>query len=95
MTLVVIRVVYSGEIPVSVTAPASFDGDTAAVRASDYVKKLLARDDTRRADRPRVEYHVLPVGDNSNTARFRSAPSMPIAHRPTIPALQIGQKWMR
>lgn len=89
MTLVVIRVVYTENIPVSVTVPMSFEGETAKVRAAAYVKELLARDDSRRTGESRSEYHVLPMGDMSNTARFWSAPAISIHRRVTMPQLHI------
>lgn len=85
MTLVVIRVVYSGNIPVSVTAPMSFEGETAKVRSASYVKELLARGSEPGS---RVEFHVLPVGDDSEAAQFRSAPAIPIQQRVTVPQLR-------
>ena len=72
MTLVVIRVVFADDIPISVSAPRKFEGETARTEASWYVRRLLNAGLRERQSNHRVEYHVLPVG---------SAECAPLKHK--------------
>jgi hypothetical protein len=98
MTLVVIRVVYADGIPVSVTAPQKFSGETARIEASSYVRRLLNAGLRERNKSHRVEYHVLPVGEpESMPAKLRGTPIpmttiASIQNRVTVPEIRLSLK---
>jgi hypothetical protein len=98
MTLVVIRVVYADDVPISVSAPRKFEGETARTEASWYVRRMLNAGLRERETNHRVEYYVLPVGDSEcPPARLKSmpVPKVPVAPivalhtRATVPEIRI------
>jgi hypothetical protein len=104
MTLVVIRVVYADDVPISVSAPRKFEGETARTEASWYVRRSLNVGLRERPSNHRVEYHVLPVGDGeSPPVRLKSmpVPKVPVnpivalQTRTTVPEIRISANTKR
>ena len=95
MTVVVIRVVYAQNIPVSVTTPKKCEGDTAMIEENRYIKKLLVVPRNKDIGN-RVEYFASEVPEEgsvvSEPVRLRRntpCPPMPPSTRPTVPVINI------
>lgn len=101
MTVVVIRVVYAQNIPVSVTTPKKYEGDTAMLDANRYIRKLLTVPKNKDIGN-RVEYFASEVPAEGSVAadpirlrRNTPCPPMPVATRPTVPVINIPRVMTR